>query len=764
MTTSVRQALNVVGQSVILKQLAHQRNAAFPLSLRNFVHAPPPDPVLPLRTAMTTSVRQALNVVGQSVSLKQLAHQRNELFPLSLRHFVGAPPPGPTDLMIYFQGTDDKLWRINPDGSGGVNLGGYKTKSTPTVFGQYIYFQGTDNKLWRINLDGNGGTDLGGYATNSTPFVAAGYVYFRGTDDKLWQITMDGKSGVNLGGYKTKSMPYAAGGYVYFQGTDNKLWRILLDGTQGINLGLYTTASTPFVTEQYVYFQGTDNKLWRINLNGTGGVNLGGYHTQSSPFVTADYIYFQGTDDKLWQINLDGSGGRNLGGYKTKSAPFVTTEFVYFQGTDDALWRINLDGTNGTHLQGYNTSSTPFVVNPLNQPLTGALRPRYHVLTVVYAPPGTNGGKSTSSVDYGSGSSTGTTTSVSKSFKWGLDVSASISIPISPAVALGLSGDFNYSSTNTDSESIEIKKTNNFDIKVQGPGADGIDHNHDLFYLWLNPLLNVTIDPENNLAWELGVDGPDMVIQYVYVSWLKNPSSIPPGVKQLLDSAGLTLDDYATILGLNPFASGATVIDPNRYTAIPQSFPYEPPFSTTDPVPVQTYSLQSSLTYTSGQATVITYGVSVGVSASSPDGGDKDKDKGSLKVTGTFAWTNSSSSSTSNVSSESASVAIGGPAFGYTGATDVLVYLDGVYNSFMFAFPTELPVASGTLTDSLGKPVAHKLVTLAVGAARLSTYSDAKGGYRFYGAPSGKGKVSVEGKEFAVPVGPGSQKATLHLT
>ena len=33
--------------------------------------------------------------------------------------------------MIYFEGTDNKLWRANPDGSAGINLGGYKTKSTP---------------------------------------------------------------------------------------------------------------------------------------------------------------------------------------------------------------------------------------------------------------------------------------------------------------------------------------------------------------------------------------------------------------------------------------------------------------------------------------------------------------------------------------------------------------------------------------------------------------------------------------------------------
>jgi hypothetical protein len=43
---------------------------------------------------MMTSVRQSLNVVGQPTSIKQLAHQSNAPFPLSLRQFVGAPPPG----------------------------------------------------------------------------------------------------------------------------------------------------------------------------------------------------------------------------------------------------------------------------------------------------------------------------------------------------------------------------------------------------------------------------------------------------------------------------------------------------------------------------------------------------------------------------------------------------------------------------------------------------------------------------------------------
>ena len=55
---------------------------------------------------------------------------------------------------------------MNP---GGVNLAGYKTKSTPFVTREHIYFQGTDDKLWQIDLNGANGINLGGYKTNSSP-------------------------------------------------------------------------------------------------------------------------------------------------------------------------------------------------------------------------------------------------------------------------------------------------------------------------------------------------------------------------------------------------------------------------------------------------------------------------------------------------------------------------------------------------------------------------------------------------------------------
>jgi hypothetical protein len=89
----------------------------------------------------------------------------------------------------------------------------------------------------------------------------------------------------------------------------------------------------------------------------------------------------------------------------------------------------------------------------------------------------------------------------------------------------------------------------------------------------LNPLVVPSVYPGNNILWTMDVNGQVMNIQEVYVAWLKNPSTMQTGVQQELDAAGLAATDYAQILSLNPFANGATSIDPNRFLPLPQSFP-----------------------------------------------------------------------------------------------------------------------------------------------------------------------------------------------
>ena len=388
----------------------------------------------------------------------------------------------------------------------------------------------------------------------------------------------------------------------------------------------------------------------------------------------------------------------------------------------------------------------------------GQVWPAYHLLTVLYAPPGTKGSKSSSQVSYASGSTTGTTDSISNSFKDGIDVSVSAGLNIPDIVNIEVSGDFNASQTSTTTSQVNITKGANNVINVTGPNTDGINHGNDLFYLWLNPQLNMTIDHLGNVAWEIGVNGQDMLIQYVYAEWLKDPSLMPPGTAHALAAAGLTTADYPYLLACNPFSTGATAIDPNRFVPTTHSFPYEPPATAGATVPTITYTLTSSTTATNIQEVQTKYTASVTVST-----GFDFIFKDTVKVTGSLEWTNTSTSTQTTGSTQQASVTVGGPAFGYTGPTDVLVYWDTVYQSFMFAFATGSPSASGTITDGAGNPVPNKAITLTAGGITLSTFTNSRGQYRFYGAAPGHGTVAVEDRQFSVAVGPGEPSATLRL-
>jgi hypothetical protein len=408
-------------------------------------------------------------------------------------------------------------------------------------------------------------------------------------------------------------------------------------------------------------------------------------------------------------------------------------EWVYFQGTDNKLWRL---------------------FQPVDPIGSGTMRPKYYILTVLYSPPGANGGKSSSLVDYASGSTAGTTTSTTSSFKTGLNVSANTSFNLLGLVKLGGSTEFTASSTTTDTTAENISKSQTWDIKIPGPGADGINHDHDMFLLMLNPLLQASIYPGNNVVWNMGVDGKVMNIQSVYVGWLKNPSTMPPGVKQQLDAAGLNTTDYAQIVSANPFGNGASTIDPNRFLPTPQSFPYEPPFSAADPVFTSSIATQNAVTVTNTHTVQHQYGVSASIS-----GGIVV----ALKAASSLEWTNTNSMGTSTTSQQSATATVGGPAFGYRGPTDVVVYWDTIYNSFMFAFPPEAPAASGTVLDSTGKPVSYMPITLSVGPQTFKTFTNDKGQYRFYGAPGGNGSLTAQGHKFPIPIGAGVPQQTLRL-
>jgi hypothetical protein len=371
---------------------------------------------------------------------------------------------------------------------------------------------------------------------------------------------------------------------------------------------------------------------------------------------------------------------------------------------------------------------------------------KYIVLTVIYAPPGTStgGGAIKSSVAYASGSQYGTTTSASHTFKQGYSVEVSTGADaIFSSAKVGLS--FSSTKSKTDSQSLQITNSSTSTLTQPGPPTDGISHDRDRIYLLLNPTVEMSVTA-SSITWSIkGNENPHIL--YVYAGNLNGHIPWEKSVKDTLDAEHLTEDDYAVILQRDPLAYVATNIDPStidasRYKFI-TSISYEPPLTSADPAPVQSYVLSTSSISTTGSSAEDDYKVTLSFETDA-----KAIATGSLKASASWEWTNSSSHSVSAGTSESATATIGSPANGYVGSNYVMVYYDTIYRTFAFSMlPTQTLalVASGTVMDSSGKPVTAKEVSMLANGITYHTFSDATGKYKFYGTVNGSFELTAKG-------------------
>jgi hypothetical protein len=100
----------------------------------------------------------------------------------------------------------------------------------------------------------------------------------------------------------------------------------------------------------------------------------------------------------------------------------------------------------------------------------------------------------------------------------------------------------------------------------------------------LNPIVHVTVNGEGTkLSYSVVTDGPTTDIQYVYPPWLKNPSLIPSDVMTHFQARGMTAQDFAEILKVDPFATGSPLVGTGRFLSTGQTLPYEPVESVNGP-------------------------------------------------------------------------------------------------------------------------------------------------------------------------------------
>lgn len=355
----------------------------------------------------------------------------------------------------------------------------------------------------------------------------------------------------------------------------------------------------------------------------------------------------------------------------------------------------------------------------------GTITPRYYILSVVYCPPGAAGGSSTA-VEYGVGSSMGSTLSVNKSFadSYAVTVSAGFDGVIYSAE---LAASYKFSRSASNSSAMELTKSANFTMSVPGPSADGVDHDRDQIWLWLNPSLSASAT-SSKLQWTIDSTKP-AALQYVYVGWLKDPTKMPAGVKQALTASGITEAEYPRILRSNPYASGNPTVDSARYFPTNYFLPYIPPYAAGDPATTVKYEISSENVQKTGQESIVSH--TLGVTAS---GGAKFLEiwNAKLEVAGEWEWSTTTASEASITNSQNASVTLGGPSYGYQGPTLMAVYYDSQYRTFLFV-PTAVAPRQG-IRGKLNSAIASRRlsglrVVMQLGGRTYTTFTDSRGEY-----------------------------------
>jgi hypothetical protein len=109
--------------------------------------------------------------------------------------------------------------------------------------------------------------------------------------------------------------------------------------------------------------------------------------------------------------------------------------------------------------------------------------------------------------------------------------------------------------------------------------------------------------------------------------------------------------------------------------------------------------------------------------------------KVSLKTEDSWTWTDETTRSNAVGSSQSASVVVGGPSFGYTGPTDVEVFYDRIYKTFAFKFLepfARVPPLVGAVISASGASVAGREVVVVADGVRHRTFTNARGEFRVF--------------------------------
>lgn len=325
--------------------------------------------------------------------------------------------------------------------------------------------------------------------------------------------------------------------------------------------------------------------------------------------------------------------------------------------------------------------------NPPDQE-SGTVIPKFMILTVVYAPPGSADCKYNSSVSYGEGNRLGTTISASKAMKTDTKVGVSVSAgAVGYSVEVGAT--FGVGVGTSSSEEMSVSKSTQSAISASGPCTDGIDHDYDQIWLLLQPDVEVTIATPSGCptcsggeaTWSLKPNTGKVF--WVYAGEINGRLTPRQSTADALSPLNLSLSELLFLIAADPLAISEDdptfVPDTGRYVRLPVTFPYETPLNGS--TGGSSYSMSTEASAVSTEAFAFDYSVGLSVSASAGFG---DVLKAKLSYDSSWTWSNSNSAAFSESQSTSASATIGSPSENYTGPHAFALYYDTIFKTYAF--------------------------------------------------------------------------------
>lgn len=361
--------------------------------------------------------------------------------------------------------------------------------------------------------------------------------------------------------------------------------------------------------------------------------------------------------------------------------------------------------------------------SPTPTPITGFIEPKYVVLTVTYAPPG-----SASSVVYSNSTLLGTSLSFKNSFSSTVNQTTTVSGGFK-IFGIGFGGSSTsstqFSQQADTSSSVAVNETTTLSTTIPGPASSavGLNHDVDIIWIWLNPVLNYSISSSGSLTWtgfSFDVRDPvgEMDVIGIPAAYLNGHQPMPSNIADVLarrwapralcntsdpncgsdgtEAPGLNASDLAAILKADPFANSNYVInipsgsnctaDGRFCRTTNQNLQYSPPPAGGQPV-TQSYSMVHQATDTQGQSASETRQVNFSTDLNSSFNFIISFNA-DLKSSNVLTTTNEWSATSTQQVGQTAAVTVTGPAStdNYTGPVEFEVFQDNIYGTFMFGF------------------------------------------------------------------------------